>query len=221
MEEAWTALCTTQSVGAALMKVAQTRQQVLDMMHSYIDRIGLDIKALDGKILHAAGVNRTNSSTLCCSAALLLIVSGTKGKGSTAAMCESILRHHGLKTGAFPPSNGLARHHLLLRAGLFISPHLVDVRERIRLNGELVSKEAYLDSFWRVWDAIEATKVWAHFNHGEVDRSCIFYVFLCVVLRWSLSGGPWLLSLPHAARNGCVHQRAWRFVCRLVQFGDA
>lgn len=44
-------------------------------------------------------------------------VAGTKGKGSTCAIVESILRHCGYRTG------------------LFTSPHLIDVRERIRING--------------------------------------------------------------------------------------
>ena len=44
-------------------------------------------------------------------------VAGTKGKGSTCAFAESILREAGCYTG------------------LFTSPHLVDIRERFRLNG--------------------------------------------------------------------------------------
>lgn len=44
-------------------------------------------------------------------------IAGTKGKGSTAAFAESILRASGYTTG------------------LFTSPHLIDVRERIRING--------------------------------------------------------------------------------------
>ena len=47
-------------------------------------------------------------------------IAGTKGKGSTAAMIESILR--------------AARH----RTGLYTSPHLHTFRERIRVNGELI-----------------------------------------------------------------------------------
>jgi folylpolyglutamate synthase len=44
-------------------------------------------------------------------------VTGTKGKGSTCAFVESILRSAGYRTG------------------LFTSPHLWDVRERIRIDG--------------------------------------------------------------------------------------
>lgn len=47
-------------------------------------------------------------------------VAGTKGKGSTAAMIESILR---------------SAHH---RTGLYTSPHLHTFRERIRVDGEMI-----------------------------------------------------------------------------------
>jgi folylpolyglutamate synthase/dihydropteroate synthase len=47
----------------------------------------------------------------------VLHVAGTKGKGSTAAFAASVLRESGYSVG------------------LFTSPHLCDVRERIRLSG--------------------------------------------------------------------------------------
>lgn len=50
-------------------------------------------------------------------------VAGTNGKGSVCAMLERILREHGLKTG------------------LYTSPHLVDVRERIIVSGQMISGE--------------------------------------------------------------------------------
>jgi dihydrofolate synthase/folylpolyglutamate synthase len=50
-------------------------------------------------------------------------VAGSKGKGSTCAMLESVLRH--------------AKY----RTGLFTSPHLSDVRERIQVNRELISED--------------------------------------------------------------------------------
>lgn len=50
-------------------------------------------------------------------------VAGTNGKGSTAAMLESILRQSGYKTG------------------LYTSPHLVDVGERIKIDGHPIPTE--------------------------------------------------------------------------------
>ncbi len=50
-------------------------------------------------------------------------VAGTNGKGSVSAFLCSILREAGLKTG------------------MFTSPHLIDFRERIQINGEMISKE--------------------------------------------------------------------------------
>ena len=49
-------------------------------------------------------------------------IAGTKGKGSTAAMISSVLTTAGFKTG------------------LFVSPHLIDLRERIRIDGKLIPR---------------------------------------------------------------------------------
>ncbi|WP_316764027.1 folylpolyglutamate synthase/dihydrofolate synthase family protein [Pedobacter aquatilis] len=49
-------------------------------------------------------------------------VAGTNGKGSTSHMLASVLQAQGLKTG------------------LYTSPHLKDFRERIRINGQMISK---------------------------------------------------------------------------------
>ena len=54
-------------------------------------------------------------------------VGGTNGKGSTSHMLSSILQESGYKVG------------------LYTSPHLVDFRERIRINGEMISKESVED----------------------------------------------------------------------------
>jgi len=50
-----------------------------------------------------------------------VLIAGTNGKGSTAATLASILRASGLRTG------------------LYTSPHLVRINERIRINGEKIS----------------------------------------------------------------------------------
>lgn len=54
-------------------------------------------------------------------------VGGTNGKGSTSHLITSILMQSGYKVG------------------LYTSPHLIDFRERIRLNGEMVSKEYVIE----------------------------------------------------------------------------
>ncbi len=53
-------------------------------------------------------------------------IAGTNGKGSSSAMLASVLRCAGY------------------RVGLFTSPHLVDFRERIKVNGEKISRRAVI-----------------------------------------------------------------------------
>ncbi len=54
-------------------------------------------------------------------------IAGTNGKGSTAHMIASVLQESGYRTG------------------LYTSPHLKDFRERIRLNGKIISKKYVVD----------------------------------------------------------------------------
>ncbi|RWA09332.1 hypothetical protein EKO27_g5804, partial [Xylaria grammica] len=72
----------------------------------------------------------------------ILHVAGTKGKGSTCAFTASILAHY-------------QRAHLVPRKiGLFTSPHLIAVRERIRIDGAPVSEELFARYFFEVWDRL-------------------------------------------------------------------
>lgn len=64
-------------------------------------------------------------------------IAGTNGKGSTAAMLESICR--------------AAR----LRAGLYTSPHLVSVTERVRIGGRETTREEFARHATRVREAAE------------------------------------------------------------------
>ena len=54
-------------------------------------------------------------------------IAGTNGKGSVSHMLASVLAQTGAKVG------------------LYTSPHLTDFRERIKINGEMISKEFVLD----------------------------------------------------------------------------
>lgn len=68
-------------------------------------------------------------------------VTGTNGKGTTCAYSEHILRQHGYKTG------------------FFSSPHLLDVRERIRINGKPITKQEFSIYFWKIYDLLDSEKV--------------------------------------------------------------
>lgn len=92
-------------------------------------------------------------------------VAGTNGKGSTSHLLASIFQEAGFKTG------------------LYTSPHLVDFRERIRINGEMISEQSviaftktYMDTFanqglsffeWTVGLAFD------HFAKEKVDIAII------------------------------------------------
>lgn len=43
-------------------------------------------------------------------------------------------------------------------SGLFTSPHLLEVTERIRVNGKPLTKEAFVKYFFEVWDRLQATR---------------------------------------------------------------
>ncbi|HLW97957.1 MAG TPA: folylpolyglutamate synthase/dihydrofolate synthase family protein [Candidatus Acidoferrales bacterium] len=64
-------------------------------------------------------------------------IAGTNGKGSTAAMVESILRCAGYRTG------------------LYTSPHLERMNERIRVDGEEISDAEFAGAFTRLHKLIE------------------------------------------------------------------
>jgi len=90
-------------------------------------------------------------------------VAGTNGKGSVCAMLDAICREAGLKTG------------------LFTSPHLITFRERIQVNGEMISEEDVAATLTAVrnlvssWDhsptffEITTALALAHFQEARVD----------------------------------------------------
>ncbi|XP_069799938.1 folylpolyglutamate synthase, mitochondrial isoform X4 [Dendropsophus ebraccatus] len=116
-------LNTLQTNASYLDQVKRQRsdpQEQLAAMKGFLERSGLRVEDLD----------RLN----------IIHVTGTKGKGSTCAFAEQILRNCGLKTG------------------FYSSPHLVQVRERIRINGQPISKELFSKYFWQVYNRLEETK---------------------------------------------------------------
>jgi dihydrofolate synthase/folylpolyglutamate synthase len=92
-------------------------------------------------------------------------IAGTNGKGSVSHMLAAVLQSSGYKVG------------------LYTSPHLVDFRERIRVNGEMVHQQYVVDFVERnnsLFDSIEpsffeATMAMAfdYFNDCEIDVAVI------------------------------------------------
>ncbi|CAG4927524.1 unnamed protein product [Colias eurytheme] len=108
----------------------------LEEMEKYLARTGVPLTTLDKlSVIHVAG---------------------TKGKGSTSAMCESILRSHGYRTG------------------FYSSPHLIAVRERIRLAGQPLSEELFAQHFHKVYDALHKTQKY----EGDMPK---YFAFLTVM----------------------------------------
>ena len=70
-------------------------------------------------------------------------MAGTKGKGTTCAYVDSILSQFQEKY-SFPK-----------KIGLYTSPHLITVRERIRINSTPISSELFAKYFFEVYDLLE------------------------------------------------------------------
>jgi dihydrofolate synthase/folylpolyglutamate synthase len=83
------------------------------------------------------------------------IVAGTNGKGSTCAMLASILQRAGYRTG------------------LYTSPHLVRVNERIRVNGAEVSDQDFAVAFTEVAKTVERLA-----RENKLERTPSFFEFL-------------------------------------------
>ncbi|MBI4531851.1 MAG: bifunctional folylpolyglutamate synthase/dihydrofolate synthase [Candidatus Latescibacteria bacterium] len=98
-------------------------------------------------------------------------IAGSKGKGSTAAMVDAILR--------------AARY----RVGLYTSPHLVDFRERIRVNGELIAEEAICEGVEALCPCIERMKedsTLRGMTFWEVWTALAFYYFARVKVDYAV-----------------------------------
>jgi dihydrofolate synthase/folylpolyglutamate synthase len=91
-------------------------------------------------------------------------VAGTNGKGSVCALVERVLRATGVRTG------------------LFTSPHLVDFRERIRINGRWADETALLGRL-RHLETLPAGQDRTFF---EVATALGFDAFACGGVEWAV-----------------------------------
>ena len=127
-------------------------------------KLGLEnIRRLLDECCSGVCVKRPALTAAGASTFKVIHVAGTNGKGSVCAIIDSICRAQGYRTG------------------LFISPHLVTFRERIRVNGEMISEGAAADGLTMIrnltadWDPhptfFEVTTALAlkHFGEAKID----------------------------------------------------
>lgn len=94
-------------------------------------------------------------------------VTGTKGKGSTSAMVASILRAGGRSVG------------------MYSSPHLHTMRERIQVNGEPLSEADFAAAVEAVWPAVEAMSA-EGVTTFETLTGMAFHAFASRKLDWQV-----------------------------------
>lgn len=66
----------------------------------------------------------------------IIHITGTNGKGSTARMAEAICRAYGMRTG------------------LYTSPHLERINERIAIDGQQLSDDDFIDAWEQIRDFV-------------------------------------------------------------------
>ena len=102
----------------------------------------------------------------------LIHIAGTKGKGSTSAFVSSILAQY--------LRSSLLSKPLLKKIGLFTSPHLRSVRERIQINNEPLSEKTFAQYFFEIWDRLEQS---ARRNGKPTDTTAkpLFFRYLSLM----------------------------------------
>jgi dihydrofolate synthase / folylpolyglutamate synthase len=100
-------------------------------------KLGLEnTQRLLDKCCSGGCVKRPPLAAASVSTPCVIHVAGTNGKGSVCAMIDSICRAQGYRTG------------------LFTSPHLITFRERIRVNGEMISENAVTNGLTTIRDVV-------------------------------------------------------------------
>ncbi|KAF1934285.1 FolC bifunctional protein [Didymella exigua CBS 183.55] len=98
-------------------------------------------------------------------------IAGTKGKGSTSAFISSILSQYTSPSDAqLQPS----------KIGLYTSPHLRFVRERIQIDNEPISEEKFAKYFFEIWDRLEAAAK-AENTPANVPTKPVYFRYLTLM----------------------------------------
>ncbi|RUO61928.1 bifunctional tetrahydrofolate synthase/dihydrofolate synthase [Pseudidiomarina insulisalsae] len=110
-------------------------------------------------------------------AAKVITVAGTNGKGSTVRYLETVLRNGGYQTG------------------VYISPHLVNYEERVRINGLELEAQQHVNAFQAV-------------ERARGDTSLTYFEFGTLAAFWLMMQAPldvWILEVGLGGRLDAVN----------------
>ena len=108
-------------------------------------------------------------------------ITGTNGKGSTARMAEAICRAYGMRTG------------------LYTSPHLEHVNERIAIDGQQLSDDDFVDT----WDQIKDLVAMVDMKMEELDKPKMsFFEVLTAMAIWKFADAPVDVAIVEVGMGG-------------------
>ncbi|KAK6429542.1 hypothetical protein LTR95_014308 [Oleoguttula sp. CCFEE 5521] len=103
-------------------------------------------------------------------------IAGTKGKGSTSSFISSIIAQY------LPEKSSIHAERIPTSVGLYTSPHLRFVRERIQINNTPISEEVFAKYFFATWDRLEASALAAgHPNPTSTETKPVYFRFLTLM----------------------------------------
>lgn len=148
------------------MSIEDQYQSALDLLYSYVDY----------SLKHSSELAKAEFDLNRMRALMEMLgnpqdhfkvihITGTKGKGSTAALCAAGLRAAGLKVG------------------LYTSPHLLEFTERIQVNGRPISKRELVELIERVRPFLSKVPLITTF---EITTSLGFLYFLTKKVDWAV-----------------------------------
>ena len=96
----------------------------------------------------------------------IIHIAGSTGKGLTGAMLAAVLQEEGW------------------RCGCYSSPHVVDIRERIALNGHWISKKLFVTCARRVFAHVEAFNAQIYLSYFDILTAIAFLAFQESGVEW-------------------------------------
>ncbi|KAK2809176.1 hypothetical protein FQN50_004011 [Emmonsiellopsis sp. PD_5] len=110
----------------------------------------------------------------------LIHIAGTKGKGSTCAFISYILRQY-LPSSSSAPDASQTPPPKLSKIGLYTSPHLRFVRERIQINNEPLTEPQFAKYFFEIWDRLESSAKSANLDPADPSTKPVYFRFLTLM----------------------------------------